>query len=74
MSTIMRFNITDEVGVSAEININAEPAGPVDTIDNDYDVPLILIADGLTGTYTQDVNDLDSVVSNLEIATSGFIQ
>lgn len=71
MSTIMRFNITDEVGLAgADATINAENAGPVDSINLGYDVALILLANGLTGTYKQVNGDMEDINSNLEIASS----
>ena len=72
-STIMRFNITDEIDVTGvEATINAEPAGPVSTIDLGYDVALVLLANGLEGNYTQDQTDIETVVSNLSIDQGEF--
>ena len=71
MSTIMRFNITDEVGLAgANATINAESAGPVDAIALGYDVALILLANGLTGTYKQVNGNFEEINSNLEIVSS----
>ena len=67
----MRFNITDEVGLAgANASINAETAGPVDAIALGYDVALILLANGLTGTYKQVNGNMEDINSNLEIVSS----
>ena len=73
MASIMRFNITDEIDVTdANASINAESAGPASTIDLGYDVALVLLANGLEGSYTQDQSDIESIVSNLTIKQSEF--
>lgn len=73
MSSIMRFNLTDEVEISgANGIINAETAGPVSDINLGYEVALVLLANGLEGTYNHATNDFENVVSNLSIDQDEF--